>query len=86
MPEPRFGEAPIYQRELEAYEYRHSPPVVVERSIVVRRPIIVERPPVVIEEYPVYAAPRVYATAPVYAYARPVWRDHWHHRHFRSRW
>ena len=71
----------------EAHEYEPGPPVVVERSIVVRRPVVVAPPPMVVEEYPVYATPRFYADAPVYAYARPVWRDHWHHhRHFRGRW
>jgi hypothetical protein len=87
MPEPRYGEVPTYQREVEPYEYRHTPPVVVERTIVVRRPVIVKRPRVVVEEYPVYAAaPRVYDDGPIYAYARPAWRNHWHHRDFRARW
>jgi hypothetical protein len=86
MPETRFGQVPTYQQEVETYEYRAPPPVVVERSVVVRRPVVIARPPVVVEEYPVYAAPRVYADAPVYAYARPVWRDRWRHRHFRGRW
>ena len=86
-----YAEGPTYQREVHTYEYQAAPPVVVERPVVerriiVRRPVVVAPPPVVVEEYPVYAAPRVYAAAPVYAYARPVWRDHWHHRHFRSRW
>ena len=77
-----------------SYEYRTSPPVVVEESapvvsetVVVRRPVIVAPPPVVVDEYPVYAAPRVYAAPPVYAYAGPVWRDGWgYRRHFRGRW
>jgi hypothetical protein len=45
-----------------SYEYRTSPPVVVEESapvvsetLVVRRPVIVAPPRVVVEDYPVYA-------------------------------
>ena len=61
-----------------SYEYRTSPPVVVEESapvvsetLVVRRPVIVAPPRVVVEDYPVYATPRVYAAPRVYAYAGP---------------
>jgi hypothetical protein len=84
---PRYSEVPSYEREVQPYQYRTAPPVVVEETVVVRRPVIVARPPVVVDEYPVYAAPRVYAAPPVYAYAGPAWRDGWgHRRHFRGRW
>jgi hypothetical protein len=71
-----------------SYEYRTSPPLVVEESapivsetLVVRRPVIVAPPRVVVEEYPVYTAPRVYA------YEGPGWRGGWgHRRHFHGGW
>ena len=77
-----------------SYEYRTSPPVVVEESapvvsetLVVRRPVIVAPPRVVVEDYPVYATPRVYAAPRVYAYAGPGWRGGWgHRRHFHGGW
>ena len=88
LPVPRYSEVPSYEREVQTYEYRSAPPIVVEEpapvvseTVVVRRPVIVAPPPVVVDEYPVYAPP--YA----YAYAGPVWRDGWgHRRHFRGRW
>ena len=94
LPVPRYSEVPGYEREVQTYEYRTAPPVIVEEpapvvseTVVVRRPVIVAPPPVVVDEYPVYAAPRVYAAPPVYAYAGPAWRDGWGHRHhFRGRW
>lgn len=84
---PRYGEGPVYQREVDTYEYRAAPPVVVEERaplvserVVVRRPVVVPEP-VVVDEYPVYPP------APVYAYAGPAWRDGWgYRRHFRGRW
>ena len=65
-----------------SYEYRTSPPVVVEESapivsetLVVRRPVIVAPPRGVVEEYPVYA------------YESPGWRGGWgHRRHFHGGW
>jgi hypothetical protein len=77
-----------------SYEYRTSPPVVVEESapvvaetLVVRRPVIVAPPRVVVEDYPVYATPRVYAAPRVYAYEGPGWRGGWgHRRHFYGGW
>ena len=77
-----------------SYEYRTSPPVVVEESapvvsetLVVRRPVIVAPPRVVVEDYPVYATPRVYAAPRVYAYEGPGWRGGWgHRRHFHGGW
>jgi opacity protein-like surface antigen len=94
LPIPRYSEVPSYAPEVQTYEYRTAPPVVVEErapvvaeTVVVRRPVIVAPPPVVVDEYPVYAAPRVYAAPPVYAYAGPAWRGGWGHgRHFRGRW
>ena len=87
---PRYGEGPVYQREVDTYEYRTAPRVVVEEraplvseTVVVRRPPIAVPAPVVVEEdeYPVYPAP------PAYAYAGPVWNDGWGYRHrFRGRW
>jgi hypothetical protein len=91
MPLPRYGEVPTYQRQVERYEYREPPPVVIEREVIVRRPVVVERPRVMVEEYPVYedevvyVEPRVYG-GPVYAHAGPGWRRHWGHRHSRGRW
>ena len=87
LPITPYSQAPSYQEEPQAYEYRTPPPVVVEEPpVVVRRPVIVA-PPVVVDEYPVYAAPRVYAAPPVYAYGGPVWRDGWgYRRHFRGGW
>ena len=73
-----------YSSYARSYEYRTSPPVVVEElapvvseTLVVRRPVIVAPPRVVVEDYPVYATPRVYAAPRVYAYAGPAWRDGW---------
>ena len=66
-----------------SYEYRTSPPVVVEESapvvsetLVVRRPVIVVPPRVVVEDYPVYATPRVYAAPPCICVRGPglAWR------------
>jgi hypothetical protein len=83
---PRYSEAPIYQQEVQTYEYRRPPPVVVEEPVG-EETVVVRPAPVVVEEYPVYAAPRVYAAPPVYAYAGPLWRDGWGHRHhYRDRW
>ena len=73
-----------------SYDYRTSPPVVVEESapvvsetLVVRRPVIVAPARVVT----VYAMPRVYAAPRVYAYAGPGWRGGWgHRRHFHGGW
>jgi hypothetical protein len=92
--QPRYSEVPSYERDVQTYEYRRAPPVVIEEpapvvseTVVVRRPVIVAPSSVVVDEYPVYAAPRVYAPPHVYAYAGPVWRDGWgHRRHFRGRW
>ena len=92
MPLPRYSEVPIYQRQVERYEYREPRPVIVEREVIVRRPVVVvERPRVVVEDVyyedeVVYAEPRVYGGPPVYAYGGPVWRGHWGHRHYRGRW
>jgi hypothetical protein len=77
-----------------SYEYRTSPPVVVEElapvvseTLVVRRPVIVAPPRVVVEDYPVYATPRGYAAPRVYAYGGPGWRGGWgHRRHFHGGW
>lgn len=96
LPVTRYSEGgPMYHREVDSYEYRRAPRVVVTRpapvvteTIVVRRPVAVAPPPVVVEEYPVYAAP-IYAAPPVYAYGRfPGWRRaHWGpRRHFAGRW
>jgi hypothetical protein len=81
LPITPYSQAPSYQEEPQAYEYRTPPPVVVEEPpVVVRRPVIVA-PPVVVDEYPVYAAP------PMYAYAGPVWRPGWaYRRHFYGGW
>ena len=86
--QPRFTEVPSYGPEVQTYQYRLAPPVViaepaplVSETFVVRRPVIVAPPRAVEEEYPVYAAPHAYA------YAAPVWRDGWRHRrHFRGHW
>ena len=75
------------------YEYRTSPPVVIQapvvsETLVVRRPVIVAPPRLVVEEYPVYATPRVYEPSRVYAYGGPGWRGGWGHprRHFHGGW
>jgi opacity protein-like surface antigen len=75
--QPRFTEVPSYGPEVQTYQYRLAPPVViaepaplVSETFVVRRPVIVAPPRAV---YPVYAAQRFYAAPHAYAYAAPVW-------------
>jgi hypothetical protein len=53
---PRYSEVPSYEREVQPYEYRRAPRVVIEEpapvvseTVVVRRPVIVAPPPVVVD-------------------------------------